>query len=559
MRDVISLLKPRLWAFTKRGFTFHSGLKSIIFACVGLVFWAGIFMAGYRVLAYCSQAEDIGEILTGKILSMAIITFFSLLIFSALLTTLSKLYLSRDLNLVHALPVSADKIFLSRWIESTADSSWMVIIYSIPIFIAYGMVYKTGIFYYMAIILTIIPLCIVASSISALVIQLAVIILPANRIRSIFVFLGLIAFIFLYVSFRMLKPERLVDPEAFSTVLIYVQQLSTPNSPLLPSTWAYDGLTAARLGNIRTALFHITLSISSAIFFILVNLQIAKLIYFKGFSKAQSAMIRLFRSNGIILEKLFFFLKPPVRAFVIKEFKTFWRDQTQWSQIFLIGALIIIYVYNFSVLPLEKSPIGTFYLQNLFSFLNMGLAAFVLTAITARFAYPSISTEGGAFWIVRSSPVSIRSFLWIKFFIYLFPLLILSEILIIATNLMLHVTPFMMWLSVITILFMTPGVVALGIGLGAAYPDFNAESPVQSVTGFGGLLFMVISAGFIGVIIILEAGPVYTVFMSDIRNFQISNLHWAWVFGSFFTAFIICILAMVVPMRIGSQILGNIK
>jgi len=388
----------------------------------------------YRVLDYCSQVEDIGEVLTGKILSMAIITFFSLLIFSALLTTLSKLYLSRDLNLVHALPVSCDKIFISRWIESTVDSSWMVIVYSVPLFIAYGMVYKAGIFYFADIVLAIVPLCLTASAISALIIQLAVIILPANRIRSIFVFLGLIAFIILYVSFRMLQPERLVDPESFSTVLLYVQQLSTPDSPLLPSTWSYDSLIAARIGSPKTALFHIALSTSCATFLILINLQLAKSIYFKGFSKAQSAIIRLIQKDSVVMEKLFFFLNPPVRAFLIKEFKTFWRDQTQWSQIFLIGALIVIYIYNFSVLPLDKSPIGTFYLQNLFSFLNMGLAAFVLAAITARFAFPSISTEGVAFWIVSSSPVSISAFLWIKFFIYLFPLLILSEILISETG-----------------------------------------------------------------------------------------------------------------------------
>jgi len=33
------------------------------------------------------------------------------------------------------------------------------------------------------------------------------------------------------------------------------------------------------------------------------------------------------------------------------------------------------------------------YLQNLFAFLNMGLALFVLTAVAARFAYPAVSLE----------------------------------------------------------------------------------------------------------------------------------------------------------------------
>jgi hypothetical protein len=78
----------------------------------------------------------------------------------------------------------------------------------------------------------------------------------------------------------------------------------------------------------------------------------------------------------------------------------------------------------------------------------MGLDLFVLTAITARFAYPAVSMEREAFWLVKSSPLSLKAFLWIKFFIYYFPLLILTEVLIITTNILLSVTPFMMTLSV---------------------------------------------------------------------------------------------------------------
>ena len=43
----------------------------------------------------------------------------------------------------------------------------------------------------------------------------------------------------------------------------------------------------------------------------------------------------------------------------------------------------------------------------------------------------------------------------------------LAQILIITTNLLLQVTPFMMILSSFTLLFLTPGVVSIGIGLGA--------------------------------------------------------------------------------------------
>ena len=246
-----------------------------------------------------------------------------------------------------------------------------------------------------------------------------------------------------------------------------------------------------------------------------------------------------------------------MRAFITKEIKTFWRDQSQWSQVFLMAALITIYLYNFSVLPLEKSPIDTIFLQNLLSFLNMALASFVIIAITARFAYPSVSIEGGAFWIVLASPISLKAFLWIKFFIYLIPLLILSELLIVATNLLLHVTPFMMALSVTTFLFLIPGVVALGIGLGAMYPDFASENPAQTVTSFGGLVFMMISVVYIGAVIVLLAGPVHHYLMANLQGFPLAPSLKIWFIVAFFVAFVLSVLAVFVPMWFGTRRLAG--
>ena len=104
---------------------------------------------------------------------------------------------------------------------------------------------------------------------------------------------------------------------------------------------------------------------------------------------------------------------------------------------------------------------------------------------------------------------------------------------------------------------MTPGVIALGIGMGAAYPDFTAENPNQAVTSFGGMMFMIVSAAYIGAVVILQAGPVYTVFMADLRNQDLSALQWVWIAGSFAVAFILSILAVILPMRFGTRRLSE--
>jgi ABC-2 type transport system permease protein len=559
MNDILTLLKPRIWPFTNRSVrqnTRGGFLKLFFFGTIGLLFWVGIFVVALRVLTYFKGIAEIGDILGYKLLSMILIVSFALLIFSSILTALSKLFLSRDLQLVHAMPVSSYKIFISRWIDSTVESAWMVVIFTLPIFLAYGLVYQAGLFYYANSAAALAALVVNSSAISTIMVMVSVIVIPANRLKSIFIFLGILFFVVVYLVVRLSRPELLVDPEVFDTVMVYISSLETPQSPFLPSTWAYDSILAGLSGAFKSGLFHTALAWSFAATIAFILIVVAEAIYFQGFSKTQTAAARLFKKNTAGW-RCFNFLPGPIKSFTVKEIKTFLRDQTQWSQLFLIAALVVIYVYNFKVLPLDKSPIKTVYSQNLFSFLNMGLALFVLTAITARFAYPAVSMEREAFWLVKSSPLSLKAFLWIKFFIYYFPLLLLTEALIVATNILLSVTPFMMTLSVVTVFFLVPGIVAMGIGLGAAYPDFKAENPTQTVTSFGGLIFMIVCAGYIGLIILIEAGPVYHLFMADFRGKNLSAAIWLWSIGSFATAFVFSLLAIALPMRFGENRLSK--
>ena len=563
MNKIATLLKPRLLSFKNEGLSGNAGnrrLRFLLFFVIGAIFWIAAFVIFYRVLAYFRGIEEFGDVLAHKLFSMVVMTFFSLLIFSGIVVSLSKLYLSRDLILVHSLPVARTGIFIARWIEIVIDSSWMALFFSMPVFLSYGIVYHAGIFYYGAAGMAMVSLCLISSSLSVFTTLVAAWLLPAGRIRTLFVFLGLLFVVALIIAFRMARPERLVNPESFNSLILYLKDMGTSGSPLLPSTWIVDAVFASLTNVRKEAIFHLSLAWSCAAALFVVVRWTAERVYFKGFTKAQTSSERLLVHKKILSSERKLFLgmfSRPVRALVLKEARTFLRDQTQWTQLFLIAALIVIYLYNFSVLPVGQAKIRTLYVQNIFSFLNMGLAAFVLTAIAARFVYPAVSCEGEAFWIVRTGPVKLRSFLWIKFFIYYIPLAVLAEILIVISNILLQATPFMMVLSAATIFLTTPGIVALGIGLGAAYPDFHSENPSQSVSSFGGVLFMLISAGFIAAVIILEAGPVYRIFMADISGKPLSLFQAIWVFFSFTTALIICAVAVIAPIRLGERRLSS--
>ncbi|MBI9075778.1 MAG: hypothetical protein JEZ02_10235 [Desulfatibacillum sp.] len=563
MSKVTTLLRPRvigLKRYQNLGDGKSNMVRAYLFAGFGLLFWLGIFTVFYQVLSYFQGVEEFGDVLAEKLLSMVFLTFFALLVFSSIIASLSKLYLSRDIQLVFSYPVDHQKIFLARWLEATFDSSWMVVVYAMPAFFSYGIVYNQGPLFYGNMLVVMIPFCLCASALSALGVMAVVVVLPANRLKGLLIFLGLGLFVALYLFVRLLRPERLVNPDTAASVATYIANIQTPSVPWLPSTWAYDSMVAILHGDYGQALFHNALALSAAGALIFAAVLFSGVAYFKGVSKAQVT-----RTGKLIMperkkyegKRHFDFLSGPTRAIVVKEIRVFFRDSTQWSQIFLLAALIIIYVYNFKALPLDRLPIKTVQLQNVIAFANMVLAAFVMTAIAARFAFPAVSQEKSAFWIIQSGPVSLGSVLWIKFFIYLFPLMLLSEILIVATNILLNVTPFMMWTSSITIFLMVPGIVSLAVGLGAAYPDFQSENPAQTVTSYGGLLFMTISAAFIGVIVALVAGPVYSMVLAALRNRSLSGGEWAWMFMAFGLVLALCVATLFLPMRFGRKRLGS--
>jgi ABC-2 type transport system permease protein len=217
------------------------------------------------------------------------------------------------------------------------------------------------------------------------------------------------------------------------------------------------------------------------------------------------------------------FFPSSMQVIMIKEVKTFFRDTSQWSQLNLLAALIVVYVYNFSVLPLGGNPLVTFYFKNVIAFVNLALAAFVVASVAVRFVYPSISMEGRAFWIMKSGPVDASAIWWAKFWTGAVPLLILGEILVLATNSYLEVVPFMMWLSAGTLFAMIFSIVALALAVGVTYPNFDADNAAKVASGGGGLIYMVLCMSFIGAVVVLEAWPVYAIFSSRFKQIPLDT------------------------------------
>ena len=465
--SAVALLLSPFWLSWKNSLSHRnsSWSRRLLLAALAACFWLGTYWVIRRVLRYFETVYELGPALAYQLLLIILLTFLSMLLFSNLVASLSTFFLARDLDLLHAAPLSREKFFFARLIQTTVNSSWMVLFFSVPIFAAYGSVFGGSWVLYVWVILIMPLFLVIPAAIGILITHCLVYFLPAKRIRDVLFFIGLIGFVVMYFLFRFSQPERLVQPESFGNFMQFLSAMETPSSPFLPSSWSAE-ILAGSLFNRETAQgFSFALLASYALFLPVVASWISGVIYFDGWSKAQES--RQGRRNFLWFDRLLNgvtrLFPRNIAAIMIKDIKTFMRDTTQWSQLFLLLALIVVYLYNFKVLPLDRSPMPAGTLRTVVSFANLALAGFVLSAVAVRFAFPAISLEGRAFWILQSAPVSLRALVWSKFWMVFIPLLFLGELLVFLSNLLLHVPSWMMLLSLITVFLMTFGITAIGI------------------------------------------------------------------------------------------------
>src|SRR5215510_3006498 len=531
------LLVPRFLAMRNglRRMDRGGHIRTLILATLIVLFWCGIFWFFYRTLDYFRTIPDLGPVLSQKLLSMVFLTFFAILLFSNVITSLSTFFLSRDLLLLIPAPVPPSCLFAAKFVETLVDSSWMVLLFSGPAFLAYGVVHGGGLTYYLIVLLTFIPFLVIPAALGVIATLILAYALPAQRGKDMLLVFSTLFLSLFYLLFRLLQPEKLVNPEAFSDFLAFVAAMQTPTSPFLPSTWATEIILPFLGLKDGDALFHYLLLLSTSLFLLVAGSFLATHLYPLGWSKAQEGQRRrgLHRWWDIAVQGMTGLFPSSLRVMVVKDLKIFFRDTGQWSQLFMLLALIVVYVYNFSVLPIGGSALRTFYLQNIVSFFNLALAGFVIAAIAVRFVFPAISLEGKTFWVLKSAPVPLRRLWWSKFWIGLLPLLLLGELLVIITNYFLGVSAFMMALSVVTLFFLTFGIVSLGMAVGVAYPNFTAEHSAKIAASFGGVLYMVLCIGFIGLVAVLEAWPVYVIMMSKLQRLPLSAVQWSSIISSF--------------------------
>ena len=336
--------------------------------------------------------------------------------------------------------------------------------------------------------------------------------------------------------------------------MAFFTTLQTPITPLLPSFWAGESIFTSLNGGLD--LMHGGALWTTALAMTVLLRAANERWYFDGYSKSQEARKARFTRLDT-LERVSRLLPLSIvrRNLLVKDLKVFLRDVTQWSQLLLLCALVLVYLYNFRVLNLDRIPYMSGVVKNVYAFLNLGMAGLVMATVAVRFVFPAVSVEGAAFWIIRTAPIKLGDFLWSKFWTGLVPVLVLTEILTVAANELMGIDPFIKVVAAVAIAFMSFALVGLAASLGARYPRFGADNATQVSGSYGGVMFMISAVFFVIVMIVLLGWPSSVYLWHEVRRLPIP-LMWQVLMGACFAAAAgLSLATWLVSMRAGVRAL----
>ena len=539
-----TLLSPFLLSNRNRFFPagrFPTRTTSLLLFAITLCL--GCYFLTVKVVHYFHSQNELGIILSLKIFQMAWIVMFAMLVFSAMVSAVSTLFLSQDNEIILSAPVPPQELYFMRYLTTTVYTSWMMVIFSIPVFGAYGQVFNAGPLYWPLMLCTVVATAFTGTGIAMAITIVLVNLFPARRTKDIIIYLSLCFGLLIYLMFRMLRPEELVNPEKYGHFVEYLSAISTPAGPLVPAAWSANLLSTYLLDREVDWLL-LGLIIWTVPTLYLAGQWAMKRFFFSGFNKSQESF------GGHIRFGVSRYYKRGIWRWIwIKETKIFLRDSTEWSQLFMIGALVVVYLYNFKVLPVDRSPIQEEYVANVVSFLNIGLVGFMVTSLSARFVYPAVGSEGGAFAMILSAPLAVRSYLLSKCFFYAVPFTVFSLFLVIVSDHLLHITGPMWWFSIGISLLATWTVVSLAISFGALYTDFKEENKAAALGGMGAILYLFTSMTVLFVVIFSGALPIYRIMKQWLRGLPISPENIAWTAAWAFFALLLTVSTCVIFFR----------
>lgn len=534
-------------------------LRYVVLAVFGLGFMAGGFAGARWLFTQFLEVEVLAELLIGRVLDIVLLFFIGLLLFSNTIAAFTTLYLADDLPLLVSSPIGPARLYLARLVDTWTQASWMMLVFALPILAGCGPVLGASPSWYLALPLLLLPVTVLcAAAGSALTMSLARW-LPAQRTHDVLLVLAMVGFLVVYVAFRLAEPERFLEPDGFADLAALIGSLREDRGLSTPADWVVRCLFSLLRGEPEAALLPAATLYLAAAGTCAAGAWLARLIYLPSFTRAQEGRVE---GRGVLVRLLGPLMgrrRPPkvprsvLAAFVARDNRVFVRTTGQWTQLLLVAALVVVYLFNFKYFRTLQST-GIIGDRGLF-FVNLVLGGLVVTTVAVRFLYPAVSLEGRAYWAVQVAPITSEQLLKAHVRWGLWPLMALAVGLTVASDLIVGLPLWMLPVSAAVAAMMTWALCGMGVGLGATAPRFHEPNPARIASGMGGVLFMLGGLFYMALTLALLGWPLSAFGYWLDTGFVPRPVRLVQFAGLTVAAVLLSVAAHALPMRWGARAL----
>ncbi len=538
----------------------HGRTRLITMLASSVFVFAFTFAVGLYLFTQLAKANvPFKGAIVEALFDLMFFTLGSMLVFSTGLILFASLFNSPESRYLLCSPARADRIFATKFQAAVAFSSWGFVILGIPVFLAFGIVSGVPWYFYALLPAFLLGYVLLPGSVSATLCLLLARYMPQNRKQVLIV----VALVMVVVASIWMYRVGIGLKKTFNTGGRELDELigrfDMLRSGFAPSHWMTRGVMAAARDDLRGALIPLAQVWSNGLVLYVLAAWVARRVYRTAYDRIAGGGRgkKVYGTHFLdrVMETLVFYLDKRTRVLVVKDFRTFRRDPTQWAVLILFGILMLFGASNFRQYYSAGLAVMDRYAVSL---MNLSGTAIMLCAGLSRFVFPLISLEGRKFWVLGLTPLSRDQILWGKFVFAATGALVIGELLILVSDALLGLPWQGMLLHAIIMAVVAVGLAGLNVGLGAYLPTFKETDPSKIVVGFGGTVNMVAGLGFLVMIIGLMAVPLHTAQLAR-GAANVDKAVSLWVYAGVPIGVLLGVVAVVLSLRFGARSLRGME
>ncbi len=567
MKELLILISPVFWSLKNDLLSFNrSFYKKTLFYIVSSVIFIFIVtkLLNTGMAKLHSLSGEIFHLIMVKGYSLIFIILFFTQIINGFIMSLDKYYQSRELETLIISPVNRTSLFFSRLFETHLKTSWMLIIFGIPLLLSLGIILKAHFVYYFFSLFFFAVFLVIPVNIGiAMTIMLSGI-FHIKQLKKVLLSAGLITVIVIVTVLRLFKPERFVNPELFANLKLFIIELKTPSFILLPNRWLSESIFNFINGNYTDTFIFAALLLLTAYLTVALLILIFKKYHYRGWLMLQkegpSQMGEMSHSyiiyslaENVIKSKAVHWLLSSLGKHYATLFKKDLlyqiKDTKNLNQLLILLSLIIVYLFSISSLPLNWVEYAL-KLRYMISFLDLGLILIIISALCSKLVYPAIVSEGRSMWIIKTSPITSKKYIWIKFLFLLIPIFLLGQLLTVSSSVFIDIGGEFLVFKIITTALLCFSLVSMSIFFSLSDLKKSLKEGENEEIKTGNVIYMVISVFFIIFSLAIGIIPVYLYFLKESSNIEFTKQAWLMIGSLIFLLFFINILVTAFSIRL---------